>query len=82
MSNKPKQVVRVEWEDSCAYMGWWDSVGEEFKSTTVITIGILVERKRDRIIISSSWDEHCKRWIDPLVIPMSAVRKIKMKGNL
>lgn len=81
MSNKAKQVVRVEWDDSCSYHGWWKD-GEEFDTSVVVTVGILVSRTKKFVIISSSLDGTCNRWVDPLVIPMSAVRKIKVKGNL
>lgn len=70
---KPKPVY-VEWVDSEAHNGWQ----HEIHASVLIcrTRAYLIEKMTDHIAISSTWSAN-ESWLDPLIIPRCAIKKIK-----
>jgi len=70
--SKKKPAVEVEWIDSMGSSGWHELKNADLRCRTV---GILYEKKKDRIVIAQNESVHV--YGDYIEIPVSAVKKIR-----
>jgi len=67
-------VVYVEWDDSESTYGW--RAPETPKPAAIRSIGVLANKDKNGVIISTSKTEYGK-YVNQLWIPRSAIRKMK-----
>ena len=75
---KVYKIVKVEWDDSCAYRGWRDAKDrEDNKPVGCMSCGILVKTKKGSIGVAHSVapDEDIG---DTIVIPRSVIKKMEV----
>lgn len=69
-----RRPVWVEWEDACHHApGEWSEEPAEL-AVTVHTIGILIRKKRDHLLLAQSFDGTLYTGV--FSIPRSAVRRL------
>ena len=75
MSKKGKfPVLYVEWDDSESVYGWREP--EKYTPKPIRSIGVVVHRDKNTLVISTSQTEYGK-YMDQLLIPTCAIRKVK-----
>lgn len=74
---KTPSIVHVSWIDSCSpSRKWQDRDGiKGYKPASCITVGYLIEKRKDAVVIAASWGEH--EVGDVTAIPRSCVKKIR-----
>jgi len=78
MVKKKNRLVEVEWEDSCAYRGWQITEQTEISMPSQCrSIGYLMVKDDDRIVIAQSLDDDGMSVADVIVIPKSAVKRLR-----
>ena len=77
MKGRPKPHI-VEWIDSCSGSQWTDiDRVRTWKATTVTSVGFLIEKTSEKVVLSLNYDSPNNNVADSIVIPRSAVKKIR-----
>ena len=73
------QIVYIEWNDASTTTGW--HIAEKNEVTAVRTIGLLVNKTKDTVTITSSQSAN-NRFLDQLNIPASLISKYQVLKKL
>lgn len=69
------KIVRVEWIDSCFRTGWNRKDALKQKPASCETVGFLMSKNKEAIVIASSIsDDDCA---DGITIPIKCIKTIK-----
>ena len=74
MSKKKTIPVCVEWIDSMGCAGWGDYTPSNMNC---VSVGFLVEKNKDRVILALNKSLHVGRHGDYMEIPLCAVKRIR-----
>ena len=79
---KTKKVVYVEWDDAWASAKWSDieHVGRE--PLRCVSIGIVLERTKEHILLAQSWSEDNQTIAGEHSIPSKMVKRIVPFGSV
>ena len=75
---KTIRPVKVKWTDSIHGAGWNDHrAASTSRPTKITTVGYLLERDKDRVVVAQSVSDDTEELGNLLTIPRAAVRSIK-----
>ncbi len=79
---KTLKIVRIEWVDAYSVDEWSEIkevVGNE--EAKMITIGILLEAKKEHVIVANSYDHVDKKCACAITIPRGCIKNYRVIGS-
>lgn len=68
----------VEWEDCCSYGRWTDlDVMRTVESSQCVSVGFLIEKTKEKIVLSLNYDARKGDVSDTIIIPRSLVKSCR-----